>query len=98
MATTTTGQLIRDLHDTYGEAFGLSRAMMRALVLDMLDTVRDTLAEGDDVRLQGLGTLHVVERTARPVIFGQPNPRAGETTRQVTFRDAAALRDALNEE
>ena len=70
----------------------------RTVVLGITNIIAEELANGNDVRLENLGTLAVQTRKQRAVLFGKPNPNAGQETRQVTFRDGAALRRLMNPE
>lgn len=62
----------------------------------IIDTIRDTLVRGEDVRFAALGTLDVFDCKER---FGR-NPQTGETIRlkphrAVKFRMCKAIKDAL---
>ena len=67
-------------------------AMLKALI----DEIHHAVKEGGQLRLDGLGTFKVIERTARTGV----NPRTGAkldipATKAPTFRAAKALKDAV---
>ncbi len=81
--TITKLDLTRHLSDTVG----LSTKECAALVDTLFDTIRSTLAAGEDVKLSGFGNFILREKRARP---GR-NPKNGEpfeitARRVVTFR------------
>lgn len=64
----------------------------------VLDTLFDTLASGDGVRIVGLGTFSIVERPEREC----RNPKTGEkfiapASKSIKFKASKKLKDALNE-
>lgn len=93
--TTTTGNLIDRVYAAYEDLLG-SREAARKVVQGLLAAIAEDLVRGRDVHLAHLGMLKVHDRQARKTVFGKPNPRAGQTIRQVTFRDGAALSRAMN--
>jgi DNA-binding protein HU-beta len=75
---------------------GLKNIEATKAVEAVLETLRETLAKGDDVRLVGFGTFSVSERAARE---GR-NPRTGETlkipaTKVAKFKPGKELKDSL---
>ena len=91
----TTKELIDRVYRRYGR-FLHSRENARKVVLGTFNIIAEELAADHNVRLENLGTLAVQTRKKRAVIFGKPNPNAGQETRQVTFRDGAPLRRRMN--
>ena len=91
----TTKELTDRVHRRYARYLP-RREDARKVVLGVLDIIAEELAADHDVRLDNLGTLAVQSRMKRAVVFGKPNPNAGQETRHVTFRDGAPLRRRLN--
>ena len=88
--TVTKLDLTRRLLDTVG----LTAKECSALVDTLFDTIRSTLAAGENVKLSGFGNFTLHEKRARP---GR-NPRNGEpfeiaARRVVTFRASPKLRE-----
>ncbi|BDB13973.1 integration host factor subunit alpha [Acidithiobacillus ferrooxidans] len=87
--TITKLDLTRHLSDTVC----LSTKDCAALVDTLFDTIRSTLATGEDVKLSGFGNFILHEKRARP---GR-NPKNGETVeiaarRVVTFRASSKVK------
>ena len=75
----------------------LSRNRARAIVDTLFETVKKTLASGEDVQISGFGRFRVTFRWARR---GR-NPQTGEmlilrSRRTVTFRPSGRLRRRIN--
>ena len=88
--TVTKQDLTRHLSDTTD----LTAKECAALVDTLFDTIRSTLATGEDVKLSGFGNFTLREKRARP---GR-NPKNGEPVeisarRVVTFRASPLLKD-----
>ncbi len=69
------------------DEMGLTRLTSLELVNSLFDTIRETLASGEDVKLSGVGNFTLREKVARP---GR-NPKNGEpfeiaARRVVTFK------------
>ena len=87
--TVTKLDLTRHLSDTVG----LTARDCKAVVESFFDTIRSTLASGEDVKLSGFGNFTLRDKRARP---GR-NPRNGEpfeiaARRVVTFRASPLLK------
>ena len=95
MPTITTSDLIETMWSNHGHSFN-SKNDVRDFINAFFGEISEHLDDGDRVRLENLGVLHVVSKTQSDMLFGQPNPNAGQITRQVTFRDTASLRRKLN--
>ncbi|WP_309146485.1 integration host factor subunit alpha [Acidithiobacillus ferrooxidans] len=85
----------QDLTDHLVSSMRLSGKESKALVELFFDTMRSTLAAGEDVKLSGFGNFTLREKRARP---GR-NPRTAEMVqisarRVVTFRASQKLREA----
>ena len=83
-----------DLTHHLADTVGLTAKDCAALVNAMFDTIRATLAAGEDVKLSGFGNFNLHEKRARP---GR-NPKNGEpfeirARRVVTFRASPILKD-----
>jgi nucleoid DNA-binding protein len=91
----TTKELIDRVYRRYGRCLH-SREDAWEVVHGMFAIIAEELAADHDVRLDNLGTLAVQSRKKRALVFGKPNPNAGQETRQVTFRDGAPLRRRMN--
>ena len=76
------------------EATGLNAKESKVLVNLLFDTIRTTLAAGEDVRLSGFGNFTLHEKRARP---GR-NPRNGDpfeirARRVVTFHASPKVKE-----
>ncbi len=76
---------------------GLSRNDASKVLDGLLETITESLRQGEDVTLTGFGTFHVKQRAAR---MGR-NPRTGESvaiaaSRSPGFKVGKSLKDALN--
>lgn len=76
---------------------GLTRADAAKAVDALLDTVTESLVNGDDVRLAGFGNFAVMTRQSRK---GR-NPRTGQTlqiaaSKTVSFKPGQPVKAALN--
>jgi len=85
----------QDLTDHLVNTMRLSGKESKALVELFFDTMRSTLAAGEDVKLSGFGNFTLRDKHARP---GR-NPKTGEMVpisarRVVTFRASQKLREA----
>ncbi|MBU2839452.1 integration host factor subunit alpha [Acidithiobacillus thiooxidans] len=74
-------------------ATGLTVRDAKHLVEAFFDTIRSTLASGEEVKLSGFGNISIREKTSRP---GR-NPKTGEpreitARRVVTWRSGQTLR------
>ena len=86
-----------ELVERVAQASELSQAAAGQAVKAVVNTILDSLAAGEPVRVSGLGTFNVAERPARE---GR-NPQSGETikiaaSKAVRFRAGKAAKDALN--
>ena len=82
-----------DLTCHLSDTVGLNARECAALVNTFFDTIRSTLASGEDVKLSGFGNFTMHEKRARP---GR-NPKNGEpfeiaARRVVTFRASPLLK------
>lgn len=85
-----------DLTEKMASKMGSSKKDAEEALAAFLESVKETVAAGEDVTLVGFGTFYVSERGARE---GR-NPRTGETIqieakRSVSFRAGKSLRDAV---
>ena len=76
---------------------GISKADAASAIDSVLDTISNTLAAGEDVRLVGFGTFGVANRAAS---VGR-NPRTGEAIQiaaatRPKFKAGKGLKDAVN--
>ena len=86
-----------ELVQKVADSSGISRSDASRAVDSMIDTITQTLAQGDDVRLVNFGTFSVAKRKAST---GR-NPRTGEpmqikASTQPKFKAGKALKDAVN--
>ena len=86
-----------ELIEKVARATELNQAAAGQAVKAVVNTILDSLAAGEAVRVSGLGTFNVTERPARQ---GR-NPQSGETikiaaSRAVRFHAGKAVKDALN--
>lgn len=85
-------ELIKEI----AERIELTKKDIEAVLVAFQETVTDTLADGEDVKLVGFGTFEVVERAAR---IGR-NPSTGATldipaSKAPKFKASKALKDAV---
>ncbi len=85
-----------DIAENLVEEIGLSKKDSKDLVESFFDTIRETLIQGDQVKLSGFGNFEVREKSQRP---GR-NPKTGEeipiTARTVvTFRPGQKLKSKV---
>lgn len=86
-----------ELIDAIAAAADISKASAARALDAVIDSVTDTLKNGDKVSLVGFGTFEVKERAAR---VGR-NPKTGEeiniaASRVPSFKAGKALKDAVN--
>jgi integration host factor subunit alpha len=91
--TVTKQDLIEHLYDTVG----LSRTEARGVVEVFFDSIRETLARGEEVKLSGFGNFILRDKRARP---GR-NPRTRDPVeikarRVVIFHSSLKLRAHCN--
>lgn len=85
-----------DIAENLVEEVGLSKKDAKDLVESFFDAVRETLIQGEQVKLSGFGNFEVREKSQRP---GR-NPKTGEeipiTARTVvTFRPGQKLKSKV---
>jgi integration host factor subunit alpha len=89
-----------DLVDiVYEKAGGLSKKEAQEIVEDIFDTLKDTLKEGDKIKISGFGNFVLRDKRPRK---GR-NPQTGDdieiTARRVlTFRPSQILKAYINEQ
>ncbi|MGJ9418762.1 HU family DNA-binding protein [Massilia sp. CMS3.1] len=86
-----------DLIETIAKECELSKAAAQRALECILNTIVDTVADGDTVQLVGFGSFSAGKRAART---GR-NPRTGEeikiaATKTVKFASGKAFKDTLN--
>lgn len=86
-----------ELIDAIATTSNLSKADSARALEGFVSSIKTALKGGDDVRLVGFGTFHVVDRKAST---GR-NPRTGETiqiaaSKQPKFKPGQPLRDTVN--
>lgn len=89
----TKDQLVRDIADS----LDLTQASVRGVFEQLAQIVQDSLENGEELTLPGIGKLKVAERAAR----SGRNPQTGKTIqiaakKVVRFVPAKALADSLN--
>ncbi|NNC22984.1 integration host factor subunit alpha [Salinisphaera sp. USBA-960] len=82
-----------DLAETLFEDLGFNKRESKEFVNRFFDSIRDTLAEGEQVKISGLGNFELRDKGERP---GR-NPKTGEeipisARRVVTFKAGRKLR------
>ena len=87
-----------DLTHHLADTLGLTAKESAPLINALFDTIRTTLASGEDVKLSSFGNFALREKRARP---GR-NPMTGEpfeitARRVVTFRAGPAVGERCNE-
>ncbi|MDA8246933.1 integration host factor subunit alpha [Acidithiobacillus sp.] len=86
-----------DLTHHLSDTLGLTAKESKALVNTLFDTIRTTLAAGEDVKLSGFGNFTLREKRAR----SGRNPKNGDlfeirARRVVTFRASPAVKEMCN--
>ena len=86
-----------DLIDAVYEENGLSKRESIKIVETMLDIIKETLENGENVKLSGFGNFNIQNKRARR---GR-NPQTGEEIiisprRILSFKSSNVLRDVLN--
>lgn len=89
----TKDRLVRDIADS----LDLTQAAVRGVFEQLAQIVQDSLENGEELTLPGIGKLKVAERAAR----SGRNPQTGKTIeiaakKVVRFVPAKALADSLN--
>ncbi len=86
-----------DLVDAIFEKVGLSKKEAHDLVEVLFETMKQTFAEGESVKISGFGTFNVRKKSARR---GR-NPKTGEDLeitprRVITFRVSNQLKEEID--
>ena len=87
-----------DLTEGIYERVGFSKKESGELVDHVFETIKETLEEGENLKISGFGNFTIREKSPRP---GR-NPQTGESLtitgrKVVTFKASAVLKAALNE-
>ena len=87
-----------DLVNAIYERVGFSKKESARIVELVFDIIKDTLAEGEKIKISGFGNFVVREKRAR---IGR-NPQTGEeieisARRVLTFKPSQVLRNALKD-
>ena len=87
----------KDLTAHVADTTGLKARESKQLVEGFFDTIRETLASGEEVQLSGFGRFNILDKRARP---GR-NPKNGkffeiEARRVVTFTASLTLKHQCN--
>ena len=86
-----------ELVSTVAADTGLAKGDVEKALASILDTIKNTVAKGEDVQFIGFGSFVQVERKARK----GKNPRTGEVidipaSKSIKFKPGAALKAAVN--
>lgn len=87
----------KDLMDHLYVTVGLNHTENKRLVDVLFDTIRETLASGEEVKLSGFGRFNILDKRARP---GR-NPKNGVSVeitarRVVTFKAGPSFKQICN--
>lgn len=87
----------KDIADLLADQVDISHRQALSITNDFFDTIKSTLAKGEDVKLSGFGNFVLREKASRP---GR-NPKTGEeftisARRVVTFKAGLKLKKATN--
>jgi integration host factor subunit alpha len=87
-----------DIIEAVYDQIGFSKKETAEIVELVFETMKDTLAEGDKIKISGFGNFVVRDKRARP---GR-NPQTGEAItiserKVLTFKPSQVLKSALNE-
>jgi len=80
----------KELIDNLVDRMGLSARGSKALVVAFFDTIRETLASGEGVKLSGFGNIEVLDKRPRP---GR-NPRTNEPC-EITARRVVSFHPGM---
>ena len=94
LQTLTKAELVERLT----EVLGLSDTLCRELVISFFDRIKSTLIAGEDVKIAGLGSFYIRQKSARP---GR-NPKTGEEVtitprKAISFKPSRLLRQRIEE-
>jgi len=87
-----------DIIEAVYEQIGFSKKEAADVVELVFETMKDTLADGEKIKISGFGNFVVRDKKAR----AGRNPQTGdpltiEARRVLTFKPSQVLKDALNE-
>ena len=87
-----------DIIEAVYDEIGFSKKETAEVVELVFETMKDTLADGDKIKISGFGNFVVQDKRARP---GR-NPQTGEAItisqrKVLTFKPSQVLKSALNE-
>jgi integration host factor subunit alpha len=87
----------KDLTNHVADTTGLKVRESKQFVEDFFDTIRETLASGEEVQLSGFGRFNIMDKRSRP---GR-NPKTGESVeiaarRVVTFTASHSFKQICN--
>ncbi len=87
-----------DIIEAVYDQIGFSKKETAEVVELVFETMKDTLAEGDKIKISGFGNFVVRDKRARP---GR-NPQTGEAItiserKVLTFKPSQVLKSALNQ-
>ena len=86
-----------DLIESIYEKIGLSKEESSRIVELVLETLKDTLENGEKVKISGFGNFVVKEKRSRRGRNPQTGQEISITARRVlTFKSSQVLRKALN--
>ena len=90
--TLTKSDIVEDLNNQ----IGLNKREAKELVDSVFDTIKETLINGEEVKVSGCGNFQLKDKPARP---GR-NPRTGEDVeitarRVVTFKSGQKLKEKV---
>jgi len=92
--TMTKADIIENVYESVG---GFSKKDASQIVEAVFDIIKDTLAQGEKIKLSGFGNLVVRDKNSR---IGR-NPQTGDeitisARRVLTFKPSQVLKNALN--
>ena len=91
--TLTKERIINSIHDH----FDLPKIKSAELVENLLDIIKETLENGDDILISGFGKFSVKDQNGcRGKISANQDDKMLELKRVVTFRCSTVLRSKLN--
>jgi integration host factor subunit alpha len=87
-----------DIIEAVYEQIGFSKKEAAEVVELVFDTMKDTLSDGEKIKISGFGNFVVREKRARVGRNPQTGTRIMITERRVlTFKPSQVLKDSLNE-
>jgi DNA-binding protein HU-beta len=88
----------KDMINKIAEDYEMTKVDAKSALNVVIESIFNTLASGEQVKLNGFGTFSIVERAAREI----RNPSNGElmripVTKSVKFKPGSSLKEAVKQ-